>query len=104
MRQRLPVVLPIGSLEVFLDDLLSPRQSVSVRTSTKIMADRTSFEGWVAVRRKPQCAAEFARTPTEVERYHALGIATQFIVSLNQVLCPVTQDFAALPPSLEPMS
>jgi hypothetical protein len=48
------------------------------------MSDRTSFEGWVAVRRKPQCAAEFARTPTEVERYHALGIVTQFIVCLNQ--------------------
>ena len=37
-----PVVLPIGSVEVFLDDLLPLRQSVTSSTSMPISAD-----GWV---------------------------------------------------------
>ena len=38
---RVPVVLPIGSVEVLLDDLFSPGQSVAA-AHWEIMADRVS--------------------------------------------------------------
>ncbi len=48
---RRPVVLPIGSLEVFLDDLLPPRESVATAHG-KIMADH-------------RCASRFTNDATQ---------------------------------------
>jgi hypothetical protein len=82
-----PVVLPIGSVEVFLDDLLPPRQPVSTAHGRSLWQISPSSSGRATFRIRYTCAADHSRprAVTIPRRFRPSAMSRKLVAPSNLI-------------------